>query len=331
MKTRNLQAAPAPPGLISTIKAGFDTITNHFSLIVFAVALDLFLWFGPHLRLRNLILDLLSQPAFASGAAGQDSENIISLSREYWMPFAERFNILTALRSYPVGIPSLMVSRMPLNVPTGAAATVEVKSFLAAIGLWLLFSLLGLAAGALYFTLVAQAVNGKVDWREAFFQWPWTATQSILLAIFWTALLLMLSFPLSCLITFLSLAGGLPLGQLGIALYAGIMIWVLFPLLLSPHGIFLNRWKMWTSLKEGFRLTRKTLPGTAVLFLIVLVISEGLDLVWMVPPESSWMALIGVIGHAFVTTGLLAATFVYYRDASRWVQRVEQQIKFLSS
>jgi hypothetical protein len=43
------------------------------------------------------------------------------------------------------------------------------------------------------------------------------------------------------------------------------------------------------------------------------------------------MALIGVIGHAFVTSGLLAATFVYYRDASRWIQRVEQQIKFLSS
>jgi hypothetical protein len=84
-------------------------------------------------------------------------------------------------------------------------------------------------------------------------------------------------------------------------------------------------------MREGFRLTRKTVPGTAVLFLIVLVVSQGLDLVWTVPPESSWMAVIGVIGHAFVTTGLLAATFVYYRDVSRWVQRVEQQIKFLST
>jgi hypothetical protein len=316
--------------LIGTIKAGFDTITNHFSLIVFAVMLDLFLWLGPHLRLRNLIVDLFAQPAFASGVGGQDTENIISLSREYWMPFAERFNIFTALRTYPVGIPSLMVSRMPLNAPTGAAATVEVKSFLAAIGLWLLFSLLGLVAGALYFTLIAQAVSGKVDWRTALFEWPWTSAQTILLAIFWTALLLLLSFPMSCLVTFLSLAGGPPLGQLGIALYAGIMIWVLFPLLLSPHGIFLNHWKMWISMREGFRLTRKTLPGTFILFLIIVAISEGLDLVWIVPPESSWMALIGVIGHAFVTTGLLAATFVYYRDASRWVQR-EQQIKFFSS
>jgi hypothetical protein len=45
---------------------------------------------------------------------------------------------------------------------------------------------------------------------------------------------------------------------------------------------------------------------------------------------SSWLAFIGIVGHAFVVTGLLAATFVYYRDATRWVERVQQQIKFMS-
>ena len=37
------------------------------------------------------------------------------------------------------------------------------------------------------------------------------------------------------------------------------------------------------------------------------------------------MSLVGIAGHAFVTTGLLAASFVYYRDAMRWVQEFLQR------
>jgi hypothetical protein len=40
------------------------------------------------------------------------------------------------------------------------------------------------------------------------------------------------------------------------------------------------------------------------------------------PEETSWLSLVGVAGHAFVTTGLLAASFIYYRDADRWVKAI---------
>jgi hypothetical protein len=35
-------------------------------------------------------------------------------------------------------------------------------------------------------------------------------------------------------------------------------------------------------------------------------------------------------GHAFIATSLLATYFIYYRDASRWRQRVIQQAKLSS-
>jgi hypothetical protein len=47
-----------------------------------------------------------------------------------------------------------------------------------------------------------------------------------------------------------------------------------------------------------------------------------LDLLWGVPTEASWLLLLGILGHAFVTTGLLASSFVYYRDALRWIREM---------
>jgi ABC-type transporter Mla maintaining outer membrane lipid asymmetry permease subunit MlaE len=70
---------------------------------------------------------------------------------------------------------------------------------------------------------------------------------------------------------------------------------------------------------------RFILPGTGMFVLSVLVISQGLDVLWSAPPLTSWMMLIGIGGHAFIATGLLAASFVYYRDAMRFVQEFLQR------
>jgi hypothetical protein len=88
---------------------------------------------------------------------------------------------------------------------------------------------------------------------------------------------------------------------------------------------------MFASVKASFRLTRYTLPTTGLFFLMVLLISKGLDLLWQVPPQTSWLTLIGLVGHAFIVTGLLAASFVYYRDAGYWVDHLLQQTNLTSS
>jgi hypothetical protein len=47
----------------------------------------------------------------------------------------------------------------------------------------------------------------------------------------------------------------------------------------------------------------------------------------MVPKSDSWMTLIGISGHAFITTALLAASLVYYRDMNVWIQRTLEQLQ----
>ena len=52
-----------------------------------------------------------------------------------------------------------------------------------------------------------------------------------------------------------------------------------------------------------------------------------MDLLWRTPDEASWLMLVGIAGHAFVTTSLLAATFIYYRDADRWTEDTLRKMK----
>ena len=80
-ETRKL---PPPPGLIASLVRGFDSVANHVLVILPPVLLDLFLWLGPHLRLKSFFQPFIDQlpsmakafpsnfPDLADGSAGLD-------------------------------------------------------------------------------------------------------------------------------------------------------------------------------------------------------------------------------------------------------------------
>jgi hypothetical protein len=323
MNSANIQAVPTPPSLMKALMAGFDAISSHVGLISFSILLDLALWFGPRLRLTQLFKATLTQPLNVPEMQNPDLV-------ERLKTFLQDFNLFSVFRTYPVGIPSLMASRSPAEAPFGKLATWDLLSPGGALSLWLLLTIIGLVAGTLYFSLVAQAaLVGKITWHQAVGQWPWACAQVALLAILWFTLLLIVLLPFSCFLSALLLSG-FGLGQialLAILVLGGVLIWLLIPLVFSPHGIFVYRYPVWASVKESVRLTRMTLPSTSMLFLVIILLSEGLDVLWNMPAERSWFMLVGIIGHAFITTSLLAASFVYYNDAGQWVKRLIQEKK----
>jgi hypothetical protein len=327
MERTDTKALPAPPSLIKSILAGFDAISNHISLILFSVAVDLLLWLGPHLALSTLIHSLFDQAAALPNMNTPDMADVVKASREMWTAVAGKFNLMSVIRSYPIGVPSLMVSTAPTLDPSGSPYVWQIPSLGVAFGVFVLLTVLGLFIGTFYFQLIAQAsLKGKIMWSDTLARWPWSSMQVLLLALLWVALLVALSVPFSCLLSF-TLVVGAGIGQIAILLFGGLVVWMLFPLVFSPHGIFAFQRPMWMSVRDGVRLTRATLPSTGLFLLIILVLSEGLDMLWRVPPETSWLTMIGVTGHAFVTAGLLAATFVYYRDATLWLQGLLERSK----
>jgi ascorbate-specific PTS system EIIC-type component UlaA len=108
------------------------------------------------------------------------------------------------------------------------------------------------------------------------------------------------------------------IAQIVIFLFTFLIIWLAIPLFFSPHGIFAKEFSAPRAVVASLRLSRAYLPGTSLFILAVITLSQGLDMIWQIAPPSSWMTLVGIFGHAFVNTGLVAATFVFYRDAVRW-------------
>ena len=323
METQNLQTIPAPPSLIKSLLAGFDAISNHLELIVFAICLDVLLWFGPHLRLMDLIKSLFTQltdfPELQSG----EMDATLEFSQQAWLLFAERFNLISMLRTLPVGIPSLMAVKSPLESPFGNPWLLEASSFSAAGMITVFLIVIGIILGTLYFLAVSQtATIGKLQWNTALNQWPWAILQVFLLSLFFIGLLLAISIPLSCLFSVLFLSGlGLEkMSLILILIFGGLLLWWLLPLVFSPHGIFVNKRTMWISVRDSFRITRQTMPTTGLLILTCFVINEGLNYLWKIPSENSWFTLVGIVGHSFVATSLLAASFNYYRDADSWLR-----------
>jgi hypothetical protein len=322
MQRDNQLMMPPAPNLIGAIRSGFDAIANHILLILFPISLDLFLWVGPRLRLTNLIKSLSDQLFKVYTLQDPGAIEIIQPLQDAWYAIAEQFNLLAILRTYPVGITSLLVSQLPATSPLGFLASWEISSLGGTFIAILFISILGIVLGTLYFSVVAQAaVEGEVNWRQAIEQWPWSSIQMIYLAILWVVLLIFISIPGSFLLSMVVLSG-VSFAECAMLLYAGFVFWLILPLVFSPHGIVLNRNNFFTSVKVSTNLLRKTLPTTVLFVLAVFLLSKGLDILWLVPPETSWLLLIGIIGHAFVTTGLLASSFVYYRDALRWMKEL---------
>jgi hypothetical protein len=328
MKTINSKTLPDPPRVIPTLVAGFDVVTNHIWLLLFPFGLDLLLWLGPHFRLKNLIESWMSMmlQSFQSIQEITDMSEMVEVTQTGWTFVAERFNILMTVRSYPVGIPSLMLSRWPIEVPLGDRLIVDVSSIGSAFLLFGAFALVGILGGTLYFSLVARAaLFDQVRWRKVLSLWPRAGLHVILLTFLWFLLLLGILVPISCGASFLLLMG-ISASSIAALLFGSLFIWLAFPLLFSPHGIFVYQNPVWTSVRKSIRVVRMTLPATALFFIAILILGQGLDLLWQIPSEDSWLMLISLMGHAFTSTGFLSASFIYYQKADVWVESMLEEV-----
>ena len=313
------QVMPIPPNMIAALRSGFDAIANKIAIIIIPIAFDLLLWLGPHLQIKTVLnhsIDILASSASSTLETG----NVVTPMVDTLRTAASQYNLLSLLRTFPVGIPSLMSSRLPIAIPRGSPLFVDLTNPFIITGVMVGMLLIGLIIGCFYYLLVAQiSLDGKMALTKAIKNWSWSAVQVISLALALLILFIIISIPSVCVISAIALFG-IPLGQFAFFLYTGIILWIAFPLLFSAHGIYVNHLGALASVRRSMVMTRMTLPTTALFILAVFAISEGLDILWRVPPENSWLTLIGVGGHAFITSALLAASFIYYRDADRWTQ-----------
>jgi hypothetical protein len=313
---------PPPPRLVASLMAGFDSVANHIAVILPPVLLDLFLWLGPHLSLKQFTQPLIdSLTALAGSPFITLKAADVANAQQMYTDFFSRFNLFSILRTFPLGTTSLLSLNLPAQTPLGTPGSLDAGSFVGIAGWAILLVFLGWVLGALYYNWIA-TVSLKLESHPL----GRSVKQGLLLSIIWAGLLVIFGLPA---LIFLSVMTAISsfLGQALLFIGVILLIWLVMPVFFSSHGIFALHLNALNAILNSLRMVRFTLPSTGLFLLAFVIINQGLDFLWNTPPQNSWWMLVGIIGHAFVSTALLAASFVYYRDINAWLKVIFEQLQ----
>ena len=312
---------PPPPGIIGSLRAGFDVTAGHITAILMPVALDLILWLGPRLSLNTLaqpVLNYIQQGMTANG--GFKPEDVTSMMTLYQQSF-KAFNVLALLRTFPVGVASLISGKLPGLTPLGMPTTMQIDSYLNLVGLVFLLTLIGWLFGGLYFRWVAAIVTPE--------NLPSTVgvlIQTLFYSVVWVLVCWILGLPIIFTVSLIFMFNSV-VGEVVLVLLAFISMWLIVPVFFSPHGIFVKKQNAFASILGSFQMARFTLPTSSLFVLTVFLLAYSSNFLWAIPTNDSWLTLVGILGHGFVTTALLASSFKYYRDMTAWLQTVLARLR----
>jgi hypothetical protein len=327
MEMDKIETLPPPPGVVGSLKAGFDAIASNLTVILLPLALDLLLWLGPRLRVDRLIqiiFDEMSRYASFSGIPSADLKTLQENSALLVEQF-QQYNLMSVLRTFPIGVFSLMSGAMPSQTPLGdPSIIIQIDSVFILLGWVVLLTLIGWICGGLFFRWVSLVVTDTPQSTENRF--GQSIAQTMLLSVIYFILAIMIGTPVLIVLALVITAS--PLLAQGMLLILGLLsMWLIVPVFFTPHGIFMRQQNVFSSIYASLRMARFTLPTSSLFVLSVLLIAFGLNFLWNIPSSDSWMTLIGIAGHAFITTSLLAASFIYYRDMQVWLQTVLEKLK----
>ncbi len=328
MENNPEQVTEGPPRLIPSLGAGFNTVANNVSLIILPIAVDLMLWFGPRLRIKNLVLPgmhaLNAQAIELQAQVSPEMMDMVRQSQDIWDTLLENFNLFSVIRTLPVGVPSLMAFRGVFSNPLNRVGIYELPSVLAAFGSWLLIVLAGILLGTIYFNSVARsssetctAIFGTHAGPAVFAKHGIDDHDAPDPADHLGALV--------CTVVDFSIdqshAGA-----------GGVVRGLVHHFVADPAAfLFAARDFHEKDPRPGCGFPKHAsgkmfMPNTGLMIFLIILIGQGMNVIWMLAEWDSWMALVGIAGHAFISSGLLAATFVYYRQGTDWLEeRMKKQ------
>jgi hypothetical protein len=299
----------APPrSLLKTIAAGFEQVTSHLWLALLPVLLDVLYWLGPRLSMqvileRNLLL-LADEPATAE-------------LREMLLGLAPRTNLLNSLTFPIIGVPSLIAGPTPDRTPIYTPIT-EVDTVWVWLTLFVLFSAIGLLLTGLYFALIADALDRGTSTPRLmgrFIKGTIHLTGLVLAVMVLLFVIVMVFLP----VLLLSSVVSQTVASLVAVLGAVAALWLFIYLAFSVHDIYLNGSPFWLAMWNSGRLVQRFLLPTILLLAVIYGINSVFDLLWQLAENGTWLTLMSVIGHGFISTSLVAATFLYYQDRRRFL------------
>jgi len=311
------------PKIFQALTAGFNTIANNPYLIAFPILLDLFLWFGPSWRVDGFFAPIIENITAMPGLNADDIDVLLESYQTFWQDLMINFDLALSLRTLPIGVPSLMISKPPFLNPLGQPPVFNLETSFQVLGSLGFFLLIGYLLGSIYFSSISGQIvqsPGKSE-NVTFLK---TFLQIILLPLFLLAIVLLLSIPVLFILGLVTMISPV-ISQFLIFTAGVILLWVLMPLVFTPHCIFLYRQNLIAAMMTSISVVRTSMGKTAWFIIISFILIEGMDMLWRAPDVDNWFLLLGILGHAFIVTAVIASSFHYFLDATRFTQSLMNQ------
>lgn len=315
--------ARAIPGVIDSLSEGFARVNRILWVLAFPVGLDLLLWLAPRVsavplaeRWLRLTRQMLAQVDGAvtspSGVALNEQSLEMMGQLVESSPVSNMLTLVTwnlANAAVPTAVPAQ---------PLAPRAVFEIESFGAFLGLALAFQLAGLLIGCVYLGIVGQEVrDSRVDlgllMRRVGRYWL-SALGFIALVL---AVVISFTLPASVVIAVLTLVAP----ELGALLYTVLMltalfvgVWMLLYLFFLVDAIVVGELGPIAAVRSSSLVVRKHLGSSLGLIGLTLLISLGMQVIWTAIAGQPLGLGVAIIGNAYVATGLIAASMLFYRN-----------------
>jgi hypothetical protein len=329
MSPENLETPTPPVGVIESLTQGFETAAGHLLLLLLPLVLDLAIWVGPRVSFRPAVDTLVNayvdiwEPVSVTltGDYQQLWREQVALLRE----FAET----RPIQFLPVwGIPTLLSGREASRLPFDfVPPTWQITDLPAMLGARLALLTVGLVLGGLYITLIAQRIRGgEGGLKQLVLRLPGIFAQLAAFIILAPILLLVLFLPFVLLSIPLAFVFQ-PLAGMVQWIGALVVLWIGLFGIFTIHGMLINDRNLPGAVLDSVRVVQWNMPATMFLFLLVIILDMALKVyVWSLPETSTWWVLLGIGGRAFIITGLIAATFIFFKDRYRYWQEMREEL-----
>jgi hypothetical protein len=327
-----------PIGVLAALSAGFERVAAKPALILPPLILDLILWFGPHLTLPFLMQMVSETLSTLEAMVGTDAALVAdmaavqllvtSLIERYnlmsalsILPWGMPFNLLVTIASLPAGLPSVMAGRMPVLTPLGQPQIVELQGLPEVFIVWVGLTAIGLGLGAFYHRWLAQQTSPNTELASG-----WQAWRRMLLlfgVIYIGGFLLLLIVGFFITIVGMLLPFIIEIVPLIILVF---LFWAAVYFAFTAHGIVLYRLRVVKAMLESARIVRLNLLSTIGFLFLCFIITWFSSQIWIRPGEETWYSILALIGHAFVSTTLIAASYVFYQNRRAWLLRIQASL-----
>lgn len=327
-----------PIGVLASFVAGFDRVAAKPILILPPLVLDLILWFGPHLTLPFLAQMVPETLSMLGDMIGPDAGVVTDMNAVQLMltsiierynvmsalsslPWGIPFNLLLTITSLPAGLPSVMAGRMPVLTPLGQPQIFPLGNLPEVVAIWIVLTSIGLGLGVFYHRWLAQQTSPDAELLSGWRTWGRMILLFLAVYIGGFLLLMVAGFITTIIGLLLPFIGGIvPM------LFLVFLFWATVYFAFTTHGIVLYRFRVIKAMLESARVVRLNLLSSIGFLFICFIITWFGSQIWIRPGEETWYSILALIGHAFVSTTLIAASYIFYQSRRTWLLRIQASL-----